>query len=54
MCLVFYVAGVLTGFLAWRLSSAPRLWDAEDEARYWQKQWTAVKHENDLLKPADD
>lgn len=54
MCLVFYLAGLLTGYLAWRLASAPRMWDAEDEAYYWKKQWIAVKNENDLLRANDD
>ena len=50
MCLLFYLAGCLSGYLAWRMSSAPRLWDAEDEARNWQKQWSLVKRENDILR----
>lgn len=54
MCLVFYLAGVFTGYLAWRLASAPRMWDAEDEAHYWKKQWLAAKSENDLLKAHED
>jgi hypothetical protein len=47
MCLLFYVAGCLTGYLAWRMSSAPMLWDAEDEAKHWKKQWLALKSEMD-------
>lgn len=47
MCLLFYVAGCLTGYLAWRMSSAPMLWDAEDEAKHWKKQWLSLKNEMD-------
>lgn len=54
MCLLFYLAGVATGYLAWRYSSAPRLWDAEDEARHWQKQWAVIKSENDALRGTED
>ena len=54
MCLLFYLAGVLSGYLAWRLSSAPRLWDAEEEARNWQKQWVILKQENDSLLGGND
>jgi len=49
MCLLFYLAGVATGYLAWRLASAPKLWDAEEERDFWRKQWSALKNENDLL-----
>lgn len=50
MCLFFYLAGVLSGYVSWRLAHAPRLWDAEEEVRNWQKQWVASKNENDLLR----
>ena len=49
MCLFFYLAGIATGYLAWRMTSAPKLWDAQEERDFWRKQWTVVKNENDLL-----
>ena len=50
MCLVFYLAGVLSGYISWRLANAPRLWDAEEEIKSWQRQWIAAKNESDLLR----
>ena len=47
MCLLFYVAGLFSGYLAWRFASAPQLWDAENEADYWRDQWLKLKSEND-------
>jgi hypothetical protein len=29
------------------MSSAPRIWDAEDEAQHWKKQWLTLKSEMD-------
>jgi hypothetical protein len=49
MCLFFYLAGVATGYLAWRMTSAPKLWDMEEERNFWRTQWNLVKNENDLL-----
>lgn len=50
MCLFFYISGVLSGYLAWRMSSAPRLWDAEDEVVYWRKRWVEAMAQNDRLQ----
>jgi hypothetical protein len=50
MCLFFYLAGVLSGYISWRMANAPRLWDAEEEAKTWQRQWVVSKNENDLLR----
>lgn len=47
MCLFFYLAGVLCGYIAWRLASAPQLWDAEEEAKSWHRQWESLKKEMD-------
>lgn len=54
MCLVFYICGVLTGYLAWRLTSAPRLWDSQEEARFWRTQWVAARSQLDTLTPNED
>lgn len=54
MCLLFYLAGVATGYLTWRLVSAPYLWDAQEEAKSWQKQWAIAKSEIDALKGLND
>ena len=50
MCLFFYLAGVLSGYITWRLVSAPYLWDAEEEAKSWYRQWESLKREMDLLR----
>ena len=50
MCLFFYLAGVLSGYITWRLVSAPYLWDAEEEAKSWYRQWESLKQEMDLLR----
>jgi len=47
MCLIFYIAGVLYGYITWRLVSAPYLWDAEEEAKSWHRQWESLKQEMD-------
>jgi hypothetical protein len=54
MCLLFYLAGVFSGYITWRLVSAPYLWDAEEEAKYWKKEWVVVKRQNDLLTDNND
>lgn len=54
MCLVFYISGVLTGYLAWRLTSAPRLWDSEEEVKHWRLKWIDAQNQLDLLKQSDD
>jgi hypothetical protein len=54
MCLFFYLSGVFTGYLTWRLVNAPRLWDAEEEAKNWQKQWLVLKEQNDTILGRDD
>lgn len=54
MCLLFYLAGVVSGYLAWRMAFAPRLWDAEEEASYWRLEWLKVKGINDKSSMADD
>lgn len=47
MCLLFYLAGLASGYMAWRISAAPRLWDAQTEAGYWRDQWLKVKARED-------
>lgn len=47
MSLFFYMAGCVTGYVTWRLANAPRLWDAEDEAKSWHRQWESLKREMD-------
>ena len=54
MCLLFYLAGVLSGYITWRLVSAPHLCDAEEEAKNWQKQWVILKQENNSLRGEND
>lgn len=54
MCLFFYLAGVLSGYITWRLVSAPHLWDAEESAQYWMRQWVALKTENATLRGDND
>jgi hypothetical protein len=48
MCLLFYLAGLATGYVAWRISTAPRLWDAQTEADFWRNQWLKIKSREDL------
>lgn len=48
MCLLFYVAGLVSGYIAWYVSAAPRLWDAKAEAKHWRELWLKLKDQEDL------
>jgi hypothetical protein len=50
MSLVFYIGGIVTGYIAWRLAHAPRLWSAEEEARLWRSKWISAQIELDKSK----
>lgn len=52
MCLLFYIAGILTGYITWRITTAPYLWDAEEEAKFYKKEWIALKNKQDIVDDA--
>ena len=54
MCLFFYISGVATGYLAWRLTSAPKLWDSEEEAKFWRSKWISAQNQLDKLNIEKD
>ena len=54
MCLLFYLVGVLTGYVTWRITNAPRIWDAEEEAEFYKKEWIALKNKQDIIDDAMD
>jgi len=54
MCLFFYLCGVATGYISWRLATAPRLWDSEEEAKLWRTKWMATQQQLDKLNTPND
>jgi len=52
MCLLFYIAGILTGYITWRIATAPYLWDAEEEAKFYKNEWIALKNKQDIMDDA--
>lgn len=49
MCLFFYLCGVATGYMSWRLATAPRLWDSEEEAKLWRTKWVSAQQQLDEI-----
>jgi|APGre2960657444_1045066.scaffolds.fasta_scaffold43316_1 hypothetical protein len=50
MCLLFFLAGILIGYVTFRLATAPHLWDAEEEAKFYKKQWILLKNKEDIAE----